>query len=240
MLTPVLRAMIDDLRAGRRAGAIAAGFHLAVARLIADVADDLRDRTGLDRVALSGGVFQNVLLVRLTRGAAGRTGLHRPHPSGRPAERRRPRPRPGGRRRPRHHTAASTGGSRRHVNDRDSPGLADDLAAAALTLARRFAAGATMWCVSPRWPAHGRHVAVEFVHPVIVGKRALPAVHVDGGDLVGAVRLLARPGDVILAIGPADDDRSSARCSGGRTAWGLTEPVARRRSAADRRQRRIT
>ena len=37
-----------------------------------------------------------------------------------------------------------------------------------------------MWCVAPRWPAHGRHVAVEFVHPVIVGKRALPAVHVDG------------------------------------------------------------
>jgi HupF/HypC family len=41
--------------------------------------------------------------------------------------------------------------------------LADDLAAAALSLARRFAAGATMWCASPQWPAHGQHVAVEFV-----------------------------------------------------------------------------
>ena len=58
--------------------------------------------------------------------------------------------------------------------------LSEDLAAAALALARRFAAGATMWCVSPHWPSHGRHVAVEFVHPVIVGKRALPAVHVRG------------------------------------------------------------
>ena len=55
---------------------------------------------------------------------------------------------------------------------------AEDLAGAALSLARRFAAGATMWCVAPEWPAHGRHVAVEFVHPVIVGKRALPAVNV--------------------------------------------------------------
>ena len=30
--------------------------------------------------------------------------------------------------------------------------VAEDLAAAALSLARRFAAGATMWCVAPSWP----------------------------------------------------------------------------------------
>jgi hypothetical protein len=83
--------------------------------------------------------------------------------------------------------------------------IADDLAVAALALARRFAAGATMWCVSPRWPAHGRHIAVEFVHPVIVGKRALPALHVDGADLVATVRLLARPGDIIVAVGGCGD-----------------------------------
>ncbi len=55
------------------------------------------------------------------------------------------------------------------------------------------------------WPAHGRHVAVEFVHPVIVGKRALPAVGVEGPDPARALRLLARPGDVVLAVGAADD-----------------------------------
>ncbi len=102
-----------------------------------------------------------------------------------------------------------------------APGVAEDLAAAALALARQFAAGATMWCTSPRWPAHGRHVAVEFVHPVIVGKRALPAVHVECGDVVGAARLLARPGDVILAIGPADDDLVSSLLRRSQ-AWGLT------------------
>ena len=71
------------------------------------------------------------------------------------------------------------------ANDED---LADDLAACALDLARRFAAGATMWCVAPLWPEQARHVAVEFVHPVIVGKRALPAVSIDAVDPVGALR----------------------------------------------------
>ena len=61
-------------------------------------------------------------------------------------------------------------------------GLADDLAAASLALARRFAAGATMWCVAPQWEPHAHHMAVEFVHPVIVGKRALPAVALTAPD----------------------------------------------------------
>jgi hypothetical protein len=99
--------------------------------------------------------------------------------------------------------------------------IADDLAAAALALARRFAAGATMWCVAPAWPAHGRHVAVEFVHPVIMGKRALPAVHVPDGDPVGALRVLARPGDVATVLGPADDGRLLAVLRRA-PAWGLT------------------
>ena len=82
---------------------------------------------------------------------------------------------------------------------------AEDLAAVALSLARRFAAGATMWCVAPRWPSHARHVAVEFVHPVIVGKRALPAVFVDAATAASTLREVARPGDVLLGVGTADD-----------------------------------
>jgi hydrogenase maturation protein HypF len=66
---PVLQAMVEDLRRGEPSGPIAAGFHMAVAELIADTADRLRGTTGIERVALSGGVFQNVLLVRLTRAA---------------------------------------------------------------------------------------------------------------------------------------------------------------------------
>jgi hydrogenase maturation factor len=105
------------------------------------------------------------------------------------------------------------------VSSEDS--LAENLAGAALALARRFAAGATMWCIAPRWPSHGSHVAVEFVHPVIVGKRALPAVHVQDDDLVSAVRLLSRPGDIVLGIADSSDSEIAAVIRRG-DAWGLT------------------
>lgn len=98
---------------------------------------------------------------------------------------------------------------------------ADELATVALALARRFAAGATLWCVAPSAPHHAHHVAVEFVHPVVVGTRSLPAVAVaDGGDPVDAVRLLARPGDVVLAIGPGNDT-DLARLLRRGEAWGV-------------------
>ena len=44
-------------------------------RFIADTADRLRGATGIERVALSGGVFQNVLLLRLARAALEARGL---------------------------------------------------------------------------------------------------------------------------------------------------------------------
>lgn len=83
--------------------------------------------------------------------------------------------------------------------------LAADLASAALTLARRFSAGATMWSLAPSWAPHAQHIAVEFVHPVIVGKRALPAVALIGPDFVGAARVSVRPGDIVIAVANADD-----------------------------------
>jgi phosphoheptose isomerase len=82
---------------------------------------------------------------------------------------------------------------------------AEDLARAALALARAFAGGSTMWCVAPRSPEHARHIAVEFVHPVIMGKRALPAVAVDSPDLTASVRAVARSGDTIVAVGESHD-----------------------------------
>jgi hydrogenase maturation factor len=98
---------------------------------------------------------------------------------------------------------------------------AEALATAALALARAYAAGATMWCVAPQWPDHGRHVAVEFVHPVIVGKRALSAVHLPAPAAVPSLRCLARPGDVLLAVGSSCDARTIDLLARGE-AWGLT------------------
>ncbi len=85
------------------------------------------------------------------------------------------------------------------------PGLPDDLAAAALVLARRLHAGGTLWCASPSWPHHAQHVAVEFVHPVIVGKPALPAVALAEHDLIATARAHVRSGDAVLVIGTAGD-----------------------------------
>jgi hypothetical protein len=84
-------------------------------------------------------------------------------------------------------------------------GLAADLAATALAVARRFHAGATMWCVAPAWEPHAHHIAVEFVHPVIVGKRALPAFTLTGPDLAALARVAVRAGDIIIAVAAAHD-----------------------------------
>ena len=99
--------------------------------------------------------------------------------------------------------------------------LAEDLAATALTLAKRFAAAATMWSIAPSWEPHALHIAVEFVHPVIMGKRALPAVALTGSNLVDLVRVSVRPGDIVVAIsGAGNADVRSVMRRG--PAWGAT------------------
>jgi hydrogenase maturation protein HypF len=60
---PVIRRIAADVLAGVPPAVVAARFHAAVTALIADLADRCREQTGLDVVALGGGVFQNALLV---------------------------------------------------------------------------------------------------------------------------------------------------------------------------------
>ncbi|TSE00957.1 hydrogenase assembly protein HupF [Skermania sp. ID1734] len=102
--------------------------------------------------------------------------------------------------------------------------LAADLAAAALALARKFNAGATLWVISPQWEPHAHHVAVEFVHPVIMGLRALPSVALVEPDPVAQCRVATRPGDVIIAVASADqpqviDAMRRAPAWGAMTIW---------------------
>jgi hydrogenase maturation protein HypF len=65
---PVIRAVAEDVASGVDPAVIAARFHAAVTALIAALAERCRTQTGLDVVALGGGVFQNALLIE----AAGR------------------------------------------------------------------------------------------------------------------------------------------------------------------------
>ena len=54
-----MRAAVDDLAAGVAPEIVAARFHNGVARAVVAVASVVRAASGLDTVALSGGVFQN-------------------------------------------------------------------------------------------------------------------------------------------------------------------------------------
>lgn len=89
--------------------------------------------------------------------------------------------------------------------EESSSRLAERLAQCALTLARRFSDGATLWSVAPGRRDHGLHVAVEFVHPAIVGKPALPAVAIVEPDVIDNLRHCVRAGDAVVCIGPGDD-----------------------------------
>ncbi len=76
------------------------------------------------------------------------------------------------------------------------------LALACHEVARAFARGGTLLAFGAG-PAEtdAAHVAVEFMHPVIVGKRALPALAPPSDVL-----RLARPDDIALAIAHEADD----------------------------------
>ncbi len=68
----IFRGVVDDRLAGQDNAVIAARFHQSLAEGLTRMCLELRERTGLNLVALSGGVFQNGLLLiqlktRLTR-----------------------------------------------------------------------------------------------------------------------------------------------------------------------------
>ncbi len=71
-------------------------------------------------------------------------------------------------------------------------------------MAERFAAGGRLLALGagPQARSDARHVAVEFVHPVIVGKRALPALALsgEGGPLAAQLELAAEPDDIVLGL----------------------------------------
>src|SRR6266480_4576649 len=67
-VAPMFRAIVRDIQQGVPTSHIAHRFHRSIAELLAAACFSAREQTGLDIVALSGGVFQNqLLLTQLTQ-----------------------------------------------------------------------------------------------------------------------------------------------------------------------------
>lgn len=91
--------------------------------------------------------------------------------------------------------------ARTDANERFFAAEAERIAELALRLAERFLNGGRLLAVgaSAQDRSDAHHVAVEFVHPVIVGKRALPALALRREELP----LLADSRDAVIAFGLA-------------------------------------
>jgi D-sedoheptulose 7-phosphate isomerase len=87
-------------------------------------------------------------------------------------------------------------------------------------MAERFARGGRLVALgwTPAARSDVRHVAVEFVHPVIVGKRALPAIGLsrEGGPLPHQAALVAEPDDVAMAFDGEPETREALALARGR------------------------
>ena len=85
------------------------------------------------------------------------------------------------------------------------------IAEAARNVAQRLNDGGSIYAFGRgAYATDAQHVAVEFVHPVLVGKRALPASDVSL-SFEAALPVIAGPHDVVLGFGPPEGDPAIAR-----------------------------
>ena len=75
LVGPIVRGVCDDLRRGLPVGTIAARFHNTIAAIVVETCRRLRQETGINEVAMSGGVMQNRRLLSLTAPALKREGF---------------------------------------------------------------------------------------------------------------------------------------------------------------------
>jgi D-sedoheptulose 7-phosphate isomerase len=119
------------------------------------------------------------------------------------------------------------------LHDRDVPlraffaREAAPLARAAQAMAERFARGGRLYAFgNGPYATDAAHVSVEFIHPVIVGKRALPALDASAAAEAIAATLTG-PDDMALAFGPPVGDPHALRAlasAGRRGAFTLAWP----------------
>jgi D-sedoheptulose 7-phosphate isomerase len=125
--------------------------------------------------------------------------------------------------------------ARRDAATRHLAGQASAVAAACHAMAVRFHQGGKLVAFGAGGPStDAQHVAVEFVHPVIVGKRALPAISLttdvatvtgiaerEGVDAIFARQLPYVAAKADIALGISADGNSASVLAGLETAAGL-------------------
>jgi D-sedoheptulose 7-phosphate isomerase len=85
------------------------------------------------------------------------------------------------------------------------------LAAMCGSMAQRFAGGGRLLAFGAGSSAtDAQHVAVEFVHPVLVGKRSLPAFDLSP-SYRSTLSAIVRASDIVMGFGPPEEDRNVAR-----------------------------
>ena len=84
----------------------------------------------------------------------------------------------------------------------------DAVAQACHAMSSRFQLGGRLFiCGDGAQRSDVAHVVVEFVHPVVVGKRALPALplpEIEGGAALHALAAMGKPGDLVMLIASQD------------------------------------
>lgn len=109
---------------------------------------------------------------------------------------------------------------RSEANARFYSAEAERLARLCHKMAERFAREGRLvaFGATPADRSDARHVAVEFVHPVIVGKRALPALGLagEGGAIAPQVALEAEAEDIAMAFGGDHDVLDALAAARGR------------------------
>ncbi len=91
----IFRGAVADRLSGQDNVVIASRFHQSLVQGLTQMCVMLRERTGLNLTALSGGVFQNALLVTRLKTSLAAAGVRSPDPQADAPQRRRHLPGPG-------------------------------------------------------------------------------------------------------------------------------------------------
>lgn len=63
LLQPIVCAVVDDMKKGVHPSNISGKFHATIIKLFSELCEVIRKESGLNRIALSGGVFQNSIIL---------------------------------------------------------------------------------------------------------------------------------------------------------------------------------